>query len=130
MGRRDRGDGGNEIGALVGDVARVEPALRVADEVYLLRAGLLQDLLDADEELLAAVDRVVEGVDGGGEDERLAVRVQVVDDAGEVADEAGAREVVEAEEPVREHDGVRLRLHRGLLVGRHVLAAFCGARRE
>ena len=73
MRRADGDDGGHEVGAEVRDDARVEAALRVADDVDLGRARLGQELLHVGEELRAAVVGVVERIDRGRVDD-LALR--------------------------------------------------------
>ena len=69
-------------------------------------ARLLEDALDVCEQLRAARLRVVERIDRGRVDARLAVRRQLRAHVPEVVDEAEACEVLEAEESVGENDRI------------------------
>src|SRR5262249_33837803 len=98
------------VGNLPRDVARVERALRVADDVHLLRLRSQKHVLDEREQLGAARERVVEGIDLRDPDV-VAVVFERFGDTVEVIERA---DVLDPGEAVREHDRIRFAQRRAV----------------
>ena len=119
MRRRDGGDRAHQVRSHARDVARVEPALAVPDQVDLGGARLGQDVLDLRQELGAAHQARVHGAHLGHEDLR-ALGLHRRDDPEPVVEhlEAADRVGLAADQTVRQHDRV--------LVGGRILLGRAG----